>query len=90
MTKFQFNIRSTLILASLLYLAYFLLLHDTVMHSSISSIISYSDHVAIKERLLIMGLLPIYIAIMIFGSIVLGVYLSSKLEFLRQRCTIKK
>ena len=87
--KFPFNISTITAFMITIYMAYYLLLADNFLHCSISSIISYSTHLAIKKHIMIFGLLPIYIATMIFGSALIGAYLGSKLEVLCARCTIK-
>lgn len=57
-----------------LIIYYFLLVNDFF---SISSIIANAHHLAIKKHLLVLGLLPVYIAAMIFGSALLATYLGS-------------
>ena len=74
------NISTLIAFTVVVYLAYYLLLHDNCLHSSISSIIHYAHHLAIKQHVLILGLLPIYIAAMIFGAALLGVYLGERLN----------
>jgi hypothetical protein len=85
------NSRLSVIIAILVtcYIAYYMLLRDNYLHSSISSIISYSHHLAIREHLLILGLLPIYIAFMIFGAAVIGVYLGASIQTLLSRVSKK-
>lgn len=61
-------------------LAYYLLLCDNCFHCSISSVISYANGLNIKQHLIMMGLLPIYIAVMIFGSVLVGLYLGSLVD----------
>lgn len=80
------NIATILILVSLSYLVYYLLLQENCFHASISSIINNSHQLEAKKRLLVLGLLPCYIALMIFGTGILGVYLGSRF----QRCLRKK
>ncbi len=53
-------------------LAYYLLVSDNRAHCSISHIIHYAHTLALKQHLLLMGLLPVYIAIVIFGAALLG------------------
>ena len=67
------------------YIAYYLLLTDNSLHSSIASIIDYAHHLSIKEHLIILGLLPIYIAVMIFGSATVGLYLGATVQSLLSR-----
>lgn len=71
------------------YLAYYLLLARSGLHTSITSIISASEVQALPRHLLILGLLPIYIACMIFGSALIGVYLGNTVPELINRFTGK-
>jgi len=75
-------ISSITVLAVVACVAYYLLLSDNFLHISIASIIQASHHLAIKPHLLILGLLPVYIAAMIFGAASLGLYLGARIEYL--------
>jgi O-antigen/teichoic acid export membrane protein len=83
--KFSLTISSIIAITAVFYVVYYLLLCDNGLHTSISSIISYSHQLHHKKRLLILGLLPIYIAAMIFGAAILGIYLGSRLKYIRLR-----
>ena len=61
-------------------LAYYLLLSDNCFHCGITSIINYSNGLTIKQHVIVMGLLPIYIAMMIFGAVIIGLYIGSIVE----------
>ena len=61
-------------------LAYYLLVGDNYAHCSISSITHYAHTLAIRQHLLLMGLLPIYIAFVIFGAALLGAALGKWLD----------
>ena len=61
-------------------LAYYFLIQDNFLHISISSIIANSQHLENKRRLLVQGLLPVYIYMMIFGAAMLSAYLGSTLQ----------
>lgn len=89
MNKFTLNVSTVIGLTIFIYMAYYLLLSDNYLHSSIDSIVSYSSHVTYKKRHLIVGILPIYIATIIFGAAILGIYLGSVFKFMNIRCTIK-
>lgn len=65
-----------------LYLVYYLLLSDNILHTSISSIVYQSNKLEMKVHMMVLGLLPIYIAAMIFGSGLLSAYIGSRLEHL--------
>lgn len=58
------------------YIVYYLLICDNHLHTSIRSIITSSQSLDVKHHLLILGLLPIYIGIMIFGSGLMSLYLA--------------
>lgn len=60
---------------------YTLLLQDNFLHTSISSIIIKARHLELKPHLIVLGLLPIYISVVIFGSVLLGIYLSSMIRY---------
>jgi hypothetical protein len=80
--QFHLKFPTFILLLASIYAAYYLLLRENRMHSSISSIVSYANHFAIRPHLLILGLLPIYIATMIFGAAMLGIYLGARIEIL--------
>lgn len=68
-------------------MAYYLLLQDNFMHLSIASIISRSHPLELKKHLIVLGLLPVYIATIIFGSAVASVHLGSTVQyFLNKTC----
>lgn len=62
------------------YLAYYLLLTENSIGGSIAHIIHYAHSLPLKQHLLVMGFLPIYIAIVIFGAATLGLLLGKWLE----------
>jgi hypothetical protein len=70
--------------------AYYLLVSDNCIHCSISYIINYAHTLAIKEHLLVVAALPIYIATVIFGSALLGITLSNRIEKFFARSRKKK
>lgn len=78
LAKFNIGMLFALILAT--YLAYYLLLQDNCLHTSIGFILSHSHGLALKEHLIVLGLLPIYIAMIIFGAGLLAAYLGSTLQ----------
>ncbi|MFZ2315424.1 MAG: hypothetical protein WAW86_07185 [Gammaproteobacteria bacterium] len=63
---------------ALFFCACYLLLNNQ-LSSSIYSIIS-SSHSSLAAHLLVLGLLPIYIAAVIFGSAVLALYIGPNLQ----------
>ncbi len=76
----QLNFGALLTSVMIFVIAYYLLLRDNFLHTSIASIITLSETVKLKEHLLILGLLPIYIGTMIFGAALIGIYLGSSLQ----------
>ncbi len=74
------NIGTIVALGALFAIVYYLLLRDNFLHASIASIISNSHHLEVKKRVLVHGLLPIYIATMIFGAAMLGIYIGSTFQ----------
>lgn len=87
MSKKHFTFRYGHIAALIFFccMAYYLLLHENCMHSAIPCIISYSHTLTMKKHLIVLGLLPVYIALMIFGAVMLGIYLGNKVELLIKR-----
>jgi|SRR5579885_2013229 len=71
------------------YAVYYLLLQDNFLHCSISSIITMSHHLDHKRHLIVPGLLPIYIASVIFGAATLGIYIGSSIQQYIIRCSKK-
>lgn len=63
-----------------LYSVYYILLKDTFLNASISSIIASSHKFARQNHVLVLGLIPIYISLMIFGASILGIYVGSRLQ----------
>lgn len=89
-TKLTLKILSIFIFIAITYLAYYLLLQDNYLHASIPSIIGLSHEVSSKNHLLVFSLLPIYIAIIIFGAGTLGLYLIAKIASLFAKLRLRK
>ncbi len=69
------------------FIAYYLLLHENCLHSSIAEIINFSHSLEITQHAIILGCLPVYIAIMVFGAFIFGIYLGTMLQhFLLKLC----
>lgn len=71
------------------YLAYYLLLEKSSWHTTITSVITLAQSAALPRHLLILAFLPIYIACMIFGSALIGIYLGSTVPALINRISKK-
>jgi len=77
-----FNAITIICVMVAIYIVYYLLLEDNLLHLSISSIIKLDRHLTKHGHFFIIGLLPIYIACMIFGALSIAIYISAFL----QRC----
>lgn len=62
------------------FVAYYLLISDNSLHCSIATFIRYGHSLSVKQHLFLLGMLPIYIAIVIFGSALLGAALGRWIE----------
>lgn len=71
------NIATLLTFFVLSFGAYYLLLRDNFFHASISAIIAQSHSLETTRHLLVLGLLPFYIAAVIFGTAMLSIYIGS-------------
>lgn len=72
------------------YFAYYLLLTENSFGGSISHIIHYAHALPLKQHLLAMGILPIYIAVIIFGAATVGLLLGKWLEEFLIPCVKEK
>lgn len=61
-------------------LAFYLLVADNGLHCSISSIITYARSLQMNQHAVVLGMLPIYIAAVIFGAAILGAVLGKRVE----------
>lgn len=82
---FSLNLRTILAIIAVFFIVFFVLLTDKFLHISISSIIELTDHTADKKHFIVLAILPIYIAVMIFGAASAGIYLGSWIESLLAR-----
>lgn len=82
-SKLKMSSLTSLVIAC--YLAYYLLLSDNALHTSISCIMQYARSLALQKHLIVLGLLPIYIASMIFGAAMIGLYLGNSVPSLLTR-----
>jgi hypothetical protein len=76
----SYNLAALIIFGFVSAAAYYVLLQDNFMHMSISSIIRQSHHLNLNQHLLVLGILPIYIAMVIFGAASLGIYLNNLIQ----------
>jgi hypothetical protein len=68
------------IASSVCYFVYYLLLTKNFFHCSIADIIFYARTLGITKHIFILAILPIYIAMVIFGGILLTIFLHNRLE----------
>ena len=62
------------------YMSYCLLLRGGFLPFSIASVMTYLNHWVGHSNVLVAGLMPVYIAVMVFGTAILAVYLGSFLH----------
>lgn len=79
MKTLLFRVATLLFILAISYFVYYLLLYDKIL-ISIPCIISYAHGTAIDRHLLILGLLPIYIGVMVFGATFLGILAGNKVQ----------
>ena len=84
------NAINTICVMIAIYVVYHLLLQDNLLHLSITSIIKLDKHLAKHGHFLIVGLLPIYIACMIFGAVTMAICTATFLEHSFKRLGWKK
>jgi hypothetical protein len=58
---------------------YYLLVEDSILHLSIGDIFNWASHFAKLGHLIVIGFLPIYLGLLIFGVAILIIYLRSSL-----------
>lgn len=77
---YKYNIGSIVMLMMASYLAYYLLLDNNWLHTSIASIINTTQDLPFESHLLIVGLIPIYVGVIVFGAGLLGIYWGNRLQ----------
>jgi len=55
-------------------------MQDNSLHFSIGYILSQTQELSLQEHVLVLALIPIYIAIMVFGSAFLSLYLGTAIQ----------
>lgn len=80
MKNLNFYATALLIVVIISSLLYYLLLCDNILNTSIQDIIHYAHSLTVDKHILVLGLLPIYIGVMIFGATWLGVYVGKKIQ----------
>lgn len=83
------KLASATALAAVFCVVYYVLFSDSFMHISVGSILAQCHELSLKKHLLVLGLIPIYIALMIFGAAVLGMYIGTMLQSFLDRASKK-
>ncbi|EKD53673.1 MAG: hypothetical protein ACD_60C00162G0028 [uncultured bacterium] len=74
------NLGEALCLAAAVYFICYILSQGNIVPISINSVWSYISHWAKHFHMLAVGLLPIYVALMVFGTAMIGICLGSALQ----------
>lgn len=83
------NLGSALCLIVMLYLVEYLFIKSNTLPFSISSLLSSTNHFSFAWHLLTVAILPIYLALLIFGASIFGISLGSSLQrWLSKRANI--
>ena len=75
-----FNLGTLIALCGVFCFAYYLLLNDSLVYISLTDIIDRSNELSLAKHLFVLGLVPIYIAIVIFGAATIGFYLGAIIQ----------
>ena len=78
---FSLNLGKLIAISTFFYIAYCVLLRDNSLHMSLSSLIVRSHQLPMFQHLFILGLIPIYIGVVIFGAAMLGIYFGDILQY---------
>lgn len=78
--KIKINLANIIALCAMSFIAYYILVCDNVFNISVSAIIAWSHQLSMNKHLVVLAIIPVYIAIIIFGVALLGIYLSSMLQ----------
>lgn len=78
--NYQFNLGSLACLIATGFAIYYLLVKDQLLPSSISFISALTSHMTQHWHILVVGLVPVYLALIIFGAAILSIFLGSYLQ----------
>lgn len=78
--RYSLNFGALICLVAAVYCMYCILLQDDVLPFSIGAVVNSMNHWAKHWRILVVGLLPIYVALMFFGTAIIGLYIGSNLQ----------
>lgn len=88
--KNRLNIGGSIFLFILIYLIYRILLEDDILPFSITSVQSTMNHWVKHWHFLVVGLIPVYIALVFFGALILGIFFGDKIECLISKILKRK
>jgi hypothetical protein len=77
---FSLNLGKVIATVTFFYFAYCILLQDNWLSVSVSTLIDRSTDLSLGQHLFVLGLIPVYIAIVIFGAASLGIYVGDFLQ----------
>ena len=78
--RHSLNLGGMICLVAAVYVLYYLLLRDNILPFSIHSMLFNINHWAKNWHVIVIGLLPIYLALMVFGTAIIGIYFGSALQ----------
>lgn len=78
--KIKISLSTIIALCAMSFIAYYILVCDNVFNISVSAIIAWSHQLSMNKHLAVLAIIPIYIAIIIFGAALFGIYLGSMLQ----------
>ncbi len=84
------NVGGSIFLFILVYFIYRILLEDDILPFSITSVQSTMNHWVKHWHFLVVGLIPVYIALLFFGAVILGIFFGDKIERLISKILQKK
>jgi hypothetical protein len=74
------NLGAIICSVAAVYILYYLLLEDKPFPFSITSVLGGVNHWLRHWHVLVVGLLPVYLALMVFGTSMMGLYVGGALQ----------
>jgi len=78
--KIKISLGNIIALCAMTFIAYYILVCDNMFHCSVSAIINWSHQLSKEVHLVVLAAIPVYIAVIIFGTALFGIYLGSVLQ----------
>jgi len=78
----KISLANIIAICAMTFIVYYILVCDNVLNLSVSAIIDWSHKLSLHKHLVVLTLIPIYIAVIIFGAALLSIYLSAILQAL--------